>query len=796
MRRTKEIIIGILSIFVVICLLSGTEAATVESIPVNGGGYITNIAVSQSSPNVVYAASDLGGIYRSSNNGDNWEIITNGLVTNADLAVTTIGIDPNDPDVVYIGTGHAWSIKEGGYEGGIFKTTNGGQEWKLLTRDVSFSTCGEFDVQGRLIAVDPKNSNIVYAGSHRHGLFKSTDAGKTWSVKGLAGKYISSVVIDPTNSNIIYVSSQKAVKPTPGIYKSTDGGNTWKTLTTSYDVYDLSIDAHNPQILYAAAFDKGIYKTVNGGSSWSLQTPSGSSKQKFVSISCSPTNPEVVYAKTKSVSKVYITLNGGDSWESSGKQNTDGWYWGGKFGLSSSGITVDPSNPNRAYSGTWFSVWRTDNGKDWTVKPNGLETSCAFDCTVDPNNPNVLYECHADIGLFKSTNKGQSWNRISDVDSNCWAIAIDKTTNPSTVYVGTGKWSGSTTNGTIFKTTDGGSSWNEVDSGLTGSRIRSIVIDPTNPSIVYSGHTNGKIYKSINKGASWSSTSSGLGSSEVLRIIVDPTDHNIIYAAQKSDGIYKSTNGGSSWSRIYSGSTPDIAIDPNNQQILYAAVKKSGIYRTTDAGSSWSKVLSNFGGQSVTVDSNSIVYAGGKAYWGSSSGPGLYSSIDGTSWERIDNGYITQGIENIEIDPTNNNRLYISTAGDGTFSVDIFGPSKKIPTPKETPAPIPQPIKTPEPTETPDEIIIPVETPVSMPTPNPIPIIRPIQIENDGDDMNGDGLINTTDVVYLARYYFNMEYGAFPECDILYGNGDRNNDGKIDMDDINNFAEHYNEYKK
>jgi len=776
MKRIKEIIIGILSVFVIICLLSGTEAATIESLPVNGGGYITNIAVSPSSPNVIYAASDLGGIYRSSNNGDNWEIITKGLETNADFAVTTIGIDPKNHNIVYIGTGHMWSIESGHYQGGIFKTTNGGQNWDLLTRDIPFSACGKFDVQGRLIVIDPKNSNIVYAGSHKDGLFKSTDAGKTWTLKGLAGKYISSVVIDPTNSNTIYVSSQKAVKPTPGIYKSLDGGNNWKTLTTSYDVYDLTIDAKNPQILYAAAFDKGIYKSTNAGSSWSLKTPAGSAKQLFVSVSCSPTNPDVVYAKTKSVSKVYRTSNGGDSWESSGKLNTDGWYWGGRFGLSSSGITVDPINPNRAYSGTWFSVWRTDNGKDWTVKPNGLETSCAFDCTVDPNNPSILYECHADIGLFRSTNRGQTWTRESDVDTNCWAIAIDKTTNPSTIYVGTGKWSGSTTNGTIFKSTNGGSSWNEVNSGLTGSRIRSLVIDHTDPSIVYSGHTNGRIYKSSNKGSSWSSRSSGLGESEVLRVIVDPSNHNTLYAALKKHGIYKSTNGGDKWSNVYSGNTPDVAIDPNDPQTLYAAVKKTGIYRSTDAGSSWSKVLSNFGGQSVAVDSNSVVYAGGKAYWGSSSGPGLYRSTAGTSWERIDDGYIAQGIENIEIDPTNNNRLYISTAGDGTFSVDISRPSE-TPTPKETPVP----------TET------PTETPIL--TPNPTPIIRPTPGNND-NDMNGDGRVDIRDVRYLARHYFYLEYGAFPEHDILHGNGDRNNDGKIDIDDVRDFARHHMEYIK
>jgi photosystem II stability/assembly factor-like uncharacterized protein len=738
----KRIFIIIIIIILWVFLSSGTEASSIESLKVNGGGYITCIAVSPSSPNIVYASSDLGGMYRSTDHGNNWSIIIKGLVTNADLSVTTIGIDPKNPNVVYIGTGHAWSIEEGGYEGGIFKTTNGGAEWKLLTRNVSFSACGAFDVQGRLIVVDPTNSNIVYAGSHRHGIFKSTDAGRNWKYKGLAGKYISSVVIDPTNTNTIYVSSQKAVAPTPGIYKSTDGGNNWKTLTTSYNVYDLTIDAKNPQTLYAAAFDQGIFKSTNGGSSWSSKTPSGASGYKFVSISASPTNPQIVYAKTKSANKVYITSNGGDSWGTSINLHTSGWYFSSsKFGLSSSGITVDPTNENRAYSGTWFSVWRTDNkGKDWTVKPYGLETSCAFDCTVNPNNPNELYECHADIGLFKSTNKGQTWTRISAVGVNCWTIAIDKSTNPITVYAGTGRWSGSTTSGKIYKSTDNGNSWSDTSNGLTDSRIRSIAIDPTNPSIVYSGHTNGKIYKSTNKGGSWSQKSSGLGSSEVLRIIVDSSNHNTLYAALKKSGVYKSINGGDSWSSINSGigttEIYDVAMSPNNNDIIFAAAKNDGIYRSTNAGANWIKVLPDYCGKSLAIDSNSVVYAGGKSHWSSFTHTGLYRSIDGIVWERIDDGLLNQGIENIEIDPTDNNRLYISTQGDGTFSVDIDPSPIPIPTPPPTPTPTPTPTSTPTPTPThpPTPIPTPTSTPTSTPTPPPNTHTTTSRISQGSDD--------------------------------------------------------------
>ncbi|MCD4843341.1 MAG: hypothetical protein K8R25_02530 [Methanosarcinales archaeon] len=688
-------IIYIIILFLWVFLYSGTEASSIESLKVNGGGYITSISVDPNSPNIVYGSSDLGGMYKSTNYGDEWRIINKGLVTDADLAIATTAIDPQNSNVVYIGTGHIWGTPSGNY-GGIFKTVNGGADWELITRKVKFAACGTFDVQGRLIVVDPKNSNIIYAGSHKDGIFKSTDGGASWVLKGLAGNYISSVVVDPINTNTIYVSAQITISGTqPGLFKSTDGGNTWQTLTRSYNVYDLTIDSQNPQILYAAAYNQGIYKTTDGGTTWTSKTPVGTldsddpnciaGEIEYVSIAASPTNPQIVYTKSKCRNQVYKTTNGGDTWEKIPSSNsnifTGDWDFDNSlFAISSSGITVDPTNSNRVYLGTWYAIWRSDDsGNTWTVKPNGLETSAAQATAVNPDSSNELYSCHADIGLYKSVDSGATWTRIPEVGGNCWAIAIDNSTNPITIYVGTGSWSGSTTNGKIFKSTDNGKSWSDTINGLTDSRIRSIVIDPTNPSIVYTGHTNGRIYKSTNKGSSWSKKSSGLGSSEVLQIVINPSSPNIVYAVQKNNGIYKSTNGGDSWSSINNGigtlSTNDIALDPNNPNIVYVVCKGYGIYRSTDAGGSWINVHSNYDGLSLAVDSNSVIYAGGKAYWSSSNNPGLYKSTDGTTWIRIDEGLLNQGIDNIEIDPTNNNCLYISTRGDGTFRVDMTATS-------------------------------------------------------------------------------------------------------------------------
>lgn len=361
----------------------------------------------------------------------------------------------------------------------------------------------------------------------------------------------------------------------------------------------------------------------------------------------------------------------------------DGWWLGTyKFGQADSGITVDPTNANRVYLGDDYTVWRSDDaGTTWHVKPWGLEVSCSQASAVNPYAPNEIYTGHADLGLFKSTNSGATWTRIPVIGGNCWAIAVDESVNPITLYVGTGNWSGNRTNGKVFKSTNNGASWTAfgTGNGLADSRVRSITIDPTNPNIIYAGQSAGSIYKSYNKGSSWTNKSSGLTNGEVLQIAIDPSSPSTLYAVLQHKGIYKSTNGGDSWSESNHGigttDVWDVAIDPNSTNTIYVVTRLYGIYRSTNAGASWTNVHSNYDGLSLAIDSNSVIYAGGKAYWSSypqSTVPGLYRSTNGTTWTRLDeNGELGQGIDYIEIDPTNNNRLYISTRGDGLYRVDV-----------------------------------------------------------------------------------------------------------------------------
>src|SRR5262245_32469665 len=206
-----------------------------------------------------------------------------GLVTGR---IADTEIDPKDPNIWYVATAF----------GGLWKTVNRGLSFQpIFDEGPSFTLC--------CVVIDPKNSNVVWLGTGENhsqrsahfgdGVYKSTDAGKTWKQVGLAtSEHIGRIVIDPRNSNVVYVASQGPLFSAGGergLYKTTDGGNTWSailTISENTGVTDIVLDPKNPDVIYASAFQRrrhvgqaigggreaGIHKSVNGGRTWTKLT--------------------------------------------------------------------------------------------------------------------------------------------------------------------------------------------------------------------------------------------------------------------------------------------------------------------------------------------------------------------------------------------------------------------------------------------------------------------------------------------------------------------------------------------
>ena len=270
-----------------------------------------------------------------------------------------------DPMTYYMGT----------TGGGVWKTSDAGQHWKNISD--GFFKLGSVGA----IAVSESNPNVVYVGmgehaprgvmtSHGDGVYKSSDAGKTWTSVGLEKtQHISRIVIHPTNSDILWVAAQGALHgPTQerGIYKSVDGGKSWKKplyVNTLTGASELSIDSNNPDVLYAALWEhirkpwqvvsggsgSGLYKSTDGGETWK-KIHKGLPKEKGkMAIAVSPANSQTVFALIESDSQkekggLFVSKDAGDSWSRiSGDHRLiqRAWYY--------IEIALDPNNEEIVY---------------------------------------------------------------------------------------------------------------------------------------------------------------------------------------------------------------------------------------------------------------------------------------------------------------------------------------------------------------------------------------------------------------------------------------------------------------
>ncbi len=328
-----------------------------------------------------------------------------------------------DPLTYYMGT----------TGGGLWKTTDAGQRWTNIS-DGYFET-GSVGA----VAVAPNNPNILYCGMGEHaprgvmtsygdGVYKSIDAGNTWTKMGLeATQHISRIVIHPTNPDIVYVAAQGALYgPTKerGIYKSTDGGKTWKNMLFVNDLTgcsELSMDPNTPEILYAAMWHhqrkphkvisggegSGLYKSTDGGESWQ-QIHNGLPEEKGkMAIAVSPANANKVYALIESDSEqdkggLFVSDNAGKSWKMVSGDNRlvqRAWYYIEVF--------PDPNDENTVYVMSAPALRSIDGGKTWE-RLSGTHGDF-HDLWINPKNSKNMVIAN-DGGAAISFNYGKTWS--------------------------------------------------------------------------------------------------------------------------------------------------------------------------------------------------------------------------------------------------------------------------------------------------------------------------------------------------------------------------------------------------
>lgn len=637
--------------------VSGSSNSWTRTGPVVGT--VDALAISTSNPSIVYAGitsstggfgqTSTSGIYKSTDGGSNWT--RSGLIGKSFFS---LAVDPTDPDKVYAGTRSS----------GVYKSTDGGTSW-------SGPFIGNSDIFS--LAVDPNQPSILYCSPIGQGLLKSIDSGVTWNLISSGSNLLSinSIAIDASNSNIIYLSG--GTTPSRGVYKTTNAGVDWVVSNTGIpnstnSVTALTLSPSNNSILYAA-MGSDVYISTNAAANWTKRS-AGLPNSSITNIAIDPSNASIVFAAT-SGQGVYKTVDGGLNWTSAGL-NT--------IGVNT--LNIEGSNSLKLYAGTRGGgvVKTIDGGLNWqqsTNRPNGNVT----EILIDPSNPAIIYANNSDT-LSKSTNHGKDWsftnlqNHINVLPGFPTHRVVVDPTNPSTLYLGVDARG-------VFKTTDGGITWNQVFS--QNLIVDALAIDPVTPTTLYLATGSVFLFKSVNAGGTWTQLNfPGL----ITALVVDPINPSIIYAGT-GFGVMKSTNGGASWSFTAllnsGGLNPDIVslvMDPSNPAVLYAATRSLGAFKTINGGTSWNSVFSDAGGNvlSFAIDSSAptTVFAGtGQGVYQSSNG-GLTSIALTTGWPSPG-----QPAMALAFDATSRN-LYAGTP-DGVYIYQVS--ASPGPTPTPTPPP-------------------------------------------------------------------------------------------------------------
>lgn len=533
--------------------------------------------------------------------------------------ISAMAIHPANPNVIYVGSPG----------GGLWKSINAGASWTPLT-DHTATWMSIF-----ALTIDPSDQNIVYMGTSTGLLLKSTNAGATFNPTGAGpGGTIRKVLVNPISTNIVFATA------TNGIWRSTNGGTNW-TLVHSVSTEDIEFKPDDTNIMYASG--NGVYRSTDNGQTWTtLGSAQGITNSGRTLVAVSPADPNVVYAVQANgnlFGRLYRSDNAGVSFTTTviGNAATGTQYFGYEAnGTGTSGqatydmaMDVNPNSADDVYI-AGIIVWRSTNGgftftalTEWSY-PNSRGYNHA-----DVHGlfwiGNILYSI-SDGGIYKSTDNGDNWTdlstglairqfyRMSNSPVNSNVITGGAQDNGSVTRQASGNWAdwlgadgmegltsptdplklwGTTQNGGIYRSINGGNSYTGLTQPSNGQWVTPLAIHPTNETILYGGWTG--VYKSTNSGTSWTNISSGSISSTLADLAVAPSNPNYIYASNGST-LWVTTNDGANWTtRSAPATINDICVDPTNPSKIWVALNSTSnrVMVSTDAGATFTNISAN-----------------------------------------------------------------------------------------------------------------------------------------------------------------------------------------------------------
>jgi len=618
--------------------------------PGNIGGRTRSIVVHPTNPDVMWAASVAGGVWKTTSGGASWGPLDDFM---ASLNVTTLVLDPTDSNVLYAGTGEGFYNLDGLRGAGVFKTTDGGTSWTQLS-----ASSGPTFVYVNRLAISRDGSTLLAAvrngDATAQGISRSTDKGATFAdVPSVSGTEILDVDFDPTDSSKCVAGGRNGKA-----FYSTDGGATWTaaaglpTVAGFAGRVELTHAANNASIVYASVDNNSgeVYRSNDGGKTYNLQntgtnylggqgwyanviwagdptdanlvvvvgldlyrSPDGGTSFTQISFwSKAPASPHADHhaivshpAFDGTTNRVVFFGNDGGLYQSTDVRNsmdTFGWQaLNNNYGVTQFYGAAGNANTGKIVGGA------QDNGTLRYAPPPGTNTGpqgyiAMFGgdggyCAADPTDPNFFYGEYVYLQIHRSVNAGSSANYIytgiSDAsDGNkCNFIApfVLDPNDPNTMLAGgSSLWRSKNVKAATPQ-------WAKIKDEA-GSPISAIAVAPGNSQIIWVGYNFGDVYKSIDGGASWSRVGSTALPNDRMctRITIDPSSSDVVYVTfggYTTDNVWETENGGTTFKDIGASLPPapayTLAVHPDNSTFLYLGMEV-GVFASADGGATWS----------------------------------------------------------------------------------------------------------------------------------------------------------------------------------------------------------------
>ena len=694
--------------------------------PAVASGRVISFAVNPKNKNEFYAGVAAGGVWKTVNSGTTWTPVFDG---EGSYSIGWVTLDPNNPAVVWVGTGEGNSQRSVGYGDGIYKSEDGGKSWKNLGLKKS-------EHIGRVV-IDPRDSKVVYVAAEGplwgpggdRGLYKSADGGKTWKAVLTISENtgVADVAIDPSNPDVVYAAAYQRRRhvftlidggPESAIYKSTDAGATWSKLKTGLPSVDmgrigLSVSPADPNLIYAtieAADSKGgVFRSMDKGATWERRNEFNAGAMYYGQIIADPKNVDRVIVMNVQLRE---SLDGGKTLHTINEKNHHG---------DNHAIWIDPDNTKHCLLGSDGGVYESWDGfASWQFKSN-LPTIQFYDVAVDNATPFYnVYGGTQDYFTWGGPSRTKSAHGIGNSDwytvtgGDGFHAAVDPE-DANTVY-------GESQYGVLvrYDKKTGEELLIQPQPGKGEPPLRwnwdsPLLVSPHSHTRLY--FAANKLFRSDDRGDTWRAVSNDLTRQidrnklpvmgkvwgpdavaknqstsfygNIVALSESPVKEGLLYVGTDEGLIQVSQDGGANWTKYdkFPG-VPDMAYVSRlaasrfDASTVYATFEnhkysdfKPYAMKSTDAGKTWASITGNLPENGPTLAFAEDTVNPNLLFVGTEFGA-FFSNDGGKKWIQMKGGLPTIAVKDIVIQKREND-LVLATFGRGFYILDDISPLRQ-----------------------------------------------------------------------------------------------------------------------